>query len=186
MPASGASLSLTLLKGFLQLSGAEVASKLVTFAAIAYLARVLGPVGYGYVEFAAAVLRCAGLIVEQGFSPYGAREIAKAPARTNGLVSEIVFARVLLAIPTYAAVVAFALLLNRSEPVTQLLLVYGLSLLAAPFLLQWVFQGHESMQTVAGIQLARQMVFAAGPMCWQTWAVNSRSSFLWLPAPRSP
>ena len=67
--------------------------------------------GYGYIEFAGAVLLCAGLIVDQGFGPYGAREIAKAPERTAELVSEIVFARFMLALVAYAVVIAFALLL---------------------------------------------------------------------------
>src|SRR5512142_1024159 len=124
-----------LLKNFFYLSGAEVASKIVTFAAIAYLARVAGPVGYGYVEFAGAVLLCAGLIVDQGFGPYGAREIAKAPQQTAELVSEIVLVRFLLALIAYAVVALFALLLDHPAVVTQLLLIYGLSLLITPLLL---------------------------------------------------
>ncbi|HEX9074255.1 MAG TPA: flippase [Anaerolineae bacterium] len=150
-----------LLKNLMYLSGAEVASKIVTFAAIAYLARVAGPVGYGYVEFAGAVLLCAGLIVDQGFGPYGAREIAKTPERTAELVSEIVFARFILALFAYAFVVAFALLVVHSSAVTVLLFIYGISLLVTPLLLQWVFQGHAEMQTVGVLQVIRQVAFAA-------------------------
>src|SRR5215470_6824792 len=43
-----------LVKNFLSLAGAEVISKLVTFAAFAYLARVAGPDGFGYLESATA------------------------------------------------------------------------------------------------------------------------------------
>jgi PST family polysaccharide transporter len=150
-----------LLKNLMYLSGAEMASKIVTFAAIAYLARVAGPVGYGYIEFAGAVLLCAGLIVDQGFGPYGAREIAKAPDRTAELVSEIVFARFILALFAYAVVIAFALLVVHSSTVTLLLLIYGSSLLATPLLLQWVFQGHAEMQTVGVLQVIRQVAYAA-------------------------
>src|SRR5512135_3606911 len=150
-----------LVKNLLYLSGAEVASKIVTFAAVAYLARVAGPVGYGYIEFAGAVLLCAGLIVDQGFGPYGAREIAKAPERTSELVSEIVFARFILALVAYAAVIAFALLLVHSATVTLLLVIYGISLLVTPLLLQWVFQGHAEMQTVGVLQVIRQVAYAA-------------------------
>ena len=150
-----------LVKNFLSLAGAEVISKLVTFAAFAYLARVMGPEGFGYVEFAGAVLLCAGLIVDQGFGPFGAREIAKDPAQTPALVSEIVSARFLLAIAAYAAVIGFALLPDHSPVVVRLLLIYGLSLLVTPLLLQWVFQGHERMQAVAIAQVVRQTVFSA-------------------------
>ena len=152
---------MALIKNFLFLSGAEVISKLFTFAAFAYLGRVVGPEGFGYIEFAGAVLLCAGLIVDQGFSPYGAREIAKSPQRTSELVTEIVAIRCILALGAYLAVSIFALTLDHPPVVFRLLLLYGLSLIAMPFLLQWVFQGHDQMQLVARTQVVRQIVFAA-------------------------
>lgn len=150
-----------LVKNFLSLAAAEVISKLVTFAAFAYVARVAGPDGFGYVEFAAAVLICAGLVIDQGLGPYGAREIAKDPRRTPELVSEIVLARFVLAIGAYASMLAFTLLVDLTQVVSRLLLVYGLSLLVMPLMLQWVFQGHDLMRTVGTIQMIRQAVFAA-------------------------
>jgi O-antigen/teichoic acid export membrane protein len=56
---------------------------------------------------------------------------------------------------------AFVLLLGRPPIVTRLLVIYGLSLFAMPWLLQWVFQGHDRMQTVATAQVIRQTVFSA-------------------------
>jgi O-antigen/teichoic acid export membrane protein len=76
-------LTASLFKNFLSLSGAEVVTKIATFAAFAYLARLLGPAGFGYVEWAGTVLMCSSLIVDQGFSSYGAREIAKSPGETD-------------------------------------------------------------------------------------------------------
>ena len=150
-----------LLKHFLSLAGAEVCSKLVTFAAFAYLARRLGANTYGYIEFAGAVLMCASLIVDQGFSAFGAREIAKTPQQTGRLTSEIVSARVVLALGGYLAIAMFALLVDRGPILTRLLLIYGLSLWGSPLLLQWVFQGHERMHLVAFSQILRQTIFAA-------------------------
>ena len=143
----------------MSLAAAEGFSKLVTFAAFAYLARVLGSETYGYIEFAGAVIMCASLIVDQGFSAFGAREIAKAPAETGRLTAEIVTARVLLAFGGYLMVVLFALLADRGPLVLRLLLVYGLSLWGLPLLLQWVFQGHEKMHLVALAQMIRQTIF---------------------------
>ena len=150
-----------LLKHFLSLAVAEVCSKLVTFAAFAYLARRLGANTYGYIEFAGAVLMCASLIVDQGFSAFGAREIAKTPHQTGRLTSEIVTARLALALGGYLAIALFALLVDRGPIITRLLLIYGLSLWGLPLLLQWVFQGHERMHLVAISQILRQTIFAA-------------------------
>ena len=166
-----------MIKNYLYLSGAELASKIVTFAAMAYLARLAGAAGYGYLEFASAVLMCAGLIVDQGFSIYGAREIAKKPAEGNLLTSEIVSLRWLLAAAAYLGVAGFAWLYGGAPIVTRLLLIYGLSLLGMPFLLYWVFQGHNRMGMVALLQAARQFTFAAVVFGFvrsteQTWIVG--------------
>ena len=144
---------------FLSLAGAEAFTKVITFAAFAYLARIFGPVGFGYIEWAGTVLMCTSLIVDQGFSAYGAREVAKFPDQTPRLVREIVTARVFLAGLGYATIVIFALSFVRDESTKNLLLVYGLSLWTLPFLLQWVFQGQDRMLIVAVIQLVRQSIF---------------------------
>lgn len=151
----------SLLKNFFTLVGAEVFGKLATFAAFAYLARLCGAAGFGYIEWAAAVLMCAGLIVDQGFSAYGAREIAKDSSKTATLTAEIVTARFALAAVAYLAVALFAFRFVNEWKITKLLLVYGLSLWALPLLLQWVFQGHDRMARVALIQLVRQLTFVA-------------------------
>ena len=154
-------MNLSLIKNFVTLAGAESLSKVVTFAVFAYLARVYGPSGFGYIEWAAAILMCASLIVDQGFSSYGAREIAKKPDSTATLVREIVTTRLLLAAIGYCAIVIFALSFVEVNAVVTLLLVYGLSLWGLPFLLMWVFQGHDRMHLVAIAQVIRQTVFAA-------------------------
>ncbi len=90
-------MAISLLKNFASLFGAEAFCKVVTFAAFAYLAHLNGPAGYGYIEWAGTVLMGASLLVDQGFSSYGAREIAKYPSETSRLVAEVVTARFLLA-----------------------------------------------------------------------------------------
>jgi O-antigen/teichoic acid export membrane protein len=151
---------LDLAKNYLFLSSGELFSKIITFVAVAYLAQLLGPADFGIVEFSGAVLLCASLIVDQGFGLYGAREIAKNSDNTGQLVTEVVSARIILSLLSYIAIVAFAYILNRSQLVTEMLLLYGLSLIGFPFLLQWVFQGYERMRTVAAIQVIRQGVYA--------------------------
>jgi O-antigen/teichoic acid export membrane protein len=149
----------SLVKNFFSLVGAEAFGKLITFAAFAYLARRLGAANFGYIEWAAAVLMCASLIVDQGFNAYGAREIAKKPLQTAALIAQIVTARLFLAAFGYAAVALFALFFVTESLIINLLLIYGLSLWTLPFLLQWVFQGHDRMYLVSWTQIIRQTIF---------------------------
>lgn len=148
------------MKNYLSLAGAELLSKIVTFLAFAFMARMVGPSHLGYIELACAVYLCASLLLDQGLGPYGAREVAKAPSRTHSLVQEIVTARFALAGAAFVGVVAFALLHRHPPVVTLLLLIYGVCLLELPLLLVWVFQGHDRMGVVAAAQVIRQAVFA--------------------------
>lgn len=149
----------SLFKNFLALVSAEVFGKLICFAAFAYLARLLGAAGFGYIEWAGAVLMCASLIVDQGFNSFGACEIAKNPANTSKLTREIVTARFVLAAASYFTVAGFAFWVVENLTVRWLILLYGLSLWSLPLLLQWVFQGHDRMNLVALTQLVRQTIF---------------------------
>ncbi|MEZ5428809.1 MAG: flippase [Pyrinomonadaceae bacterium] len=154
-------MAFSLFKNFLSLISAETFSKAVTFVAFAYLARSFGASGFGYIEWAGAVLMCASLIVDQGFSAYGTREIAKDPTRTAELVKEILTARFLFALIGYLVLALFAFGFTDDPVLRNLLLIYGLSLWMLPFLLQWVFQGYDRMNLVAVAQIIRQSVFVA-------------------------
>lgn len=149
-----------LFKNYLSLAGAEAFSKLLVFAAFVYIARILGPAYFGYVEWTAAVIICAGLIVDQGLSSYGTREIAKDPEQTARLALEVVTARFILAVVSYLGLAIFALFFVREWLITELLLIFGLSLLALPFHFNWVFQGHDRMHAVALMNLVRYAIFA--------------------------
>jgi O-antigen/teichoic acid export membrane protein len=148
------------LRNLLYLVVGEGLSKIVTFAAIAYLARVVGPTGMGYVEFAMAVFLCASLVVDQGFGPYGARELARRPEGAVELLRQIVSARTVIALITTAGVTIAAVWLAPSPIVRDMLLLEALGLLALPLLFPWLFQGQNRMGAVAALQLVRQLVFA--------------------------
>jgi PST family polysaccharide transporter len=149
-----------LVRSFLSLSGAEVISKLPKLATFDFVARIAGPGGFGYLEFAASIVICCGFVVDQGFGVYGARAIARAPNSTARLVAEVISLRLVLAVAVYAGLVLIASVLDRPTAVKQLVLLYGLSLFLMPFMLQWVFQGHNRMRVVAMMQIVRAAVFA--------------------------
>jgi O-antigen/teichoic acid export membrane protein len=148
-----------LVRGLLSLTGAEAVSKVGMFVTFAYLARVLGPLRFGYLEFASSVALCAGFFVDQGFGVCGAREIARRPASTARLVAEVVTLRSLLALATYALICLFAYSLERPAIVKNLIYLFGAALLVMPLTLQWVYQGHDKMRPVALMQVAKTGLF---------------------------
>ncbi len=151
-----------LIVNFSFLSGGEILCKIATFAAFVYLARVLGPASFGYLEFTIAITFVFTLLVDLGTGPYGAREIAKNANRIGELLPNIIAIRMLLATVGYSTLVGIAWYLADKGPVKNLILVYGLSLFAIPGYLQWLFQGIEKMQWVALGSVLRQFTFAIG------------------------
>jgi O-antigen/teichoic acid export membrane protein len=138
----------------------EFAAKLLTFATFSYLARTLGPRDYGFIEFTLALMVFFTLPVDLGLGSYGAREIARNPSRAPQLLHEITGLRLFLSICSMGALAIVAPFLHQSHKLKELLVLYGLSLLGAPFLLQWLFQGHDQMRWVAVASIVRQTVYA--------------------------
>src|SRR5215475_6726094 len=143
------------------LMAGEFTAKLLTFASFSYLARTLGPRDYGFIEFTLALMVFFSLPVDLGLGSYGAREIARNPARAPELLHEITGLRLFLSFCSMAALGVLILFLHQSHRLKELLILYGLSLLGAPFLLQWLFQGHDQMRWVALTEIVRQIGFAA-------------------------
>jgi len=152
----------TLIVNFSFLSGGEILCKIATFAAFVYLARILGPKSFGYLEFTIAITFVFTLLIDLGTGPYGAREIAKDKSRIREILPSIMVIRVGLALIGYSILAAIAWFLSDKAPIKDLLLIYGLSLFAIPGYMQWVFQGIEKMQWVALGSVLRQFTFAIG------------------------
>jgi O-antigen/teichoic acid export membrane protein len=151
-----------LVRNFLLLGAGEFASKVFSFLAFAYLARVLGPKEFGQIEFALALIVFFSLLVDCGLSSYGAREIAKDESAVGRLSTNIVFMRCLLGACAFVILIIFLAFLDKPWSVEKLILLYGLTLLAQPGLLPWVFQGRDLMGYVALASVMRWVFFAVG------------------------
>src|SRR5688572_30989152 len=100
-------------KRYLTLFAGEVFSKLCVFAAFAYLARVLGPSGFGLIELALAITMFFVMTVDGGLGSYGARIVSAHPEDAPRLLAQIT------AVRSVAAVIA-------SMPILLLSLFYGM------------------------------------------------------------
>ncbi|MGA3100131.1 MAG: oligosaccharide flippase family protein, partial [Bryobacteraceae bacterium] len=159
---------------FLFLSCGEITAKLLTFLCFSYLAHTLGPARYGSVEFTLAVMVFFTLPVDLGLSWYGTRETASNPSCAARLLHEITGLRLLLGLCSVAALGIFILFLNKGADQRMILVLYGVSLLGAPFLLQWFLQGHDRMGWVALVSLVRQAAFVI-----PVFLICRRQSQLW-------
>jgi hypothetical protein len=125
----------------LLLTGGEFLSKIVTFLAFSYLARVLGPSYYGQLEFTLAVMVFFTLPADLGLGSYGAREIARNPQHARTLLGQIIELRVLLSVMSLVALLAFIWIMPKPFEIKVLLTLYGASLLALGLDAAVVFPG---------------------------------------------
>jgi len=125
---------------FLLLTVGEFTAKLLTFASFSHMAKVLGPWYYGLLEFTLAVMVFFTVPVDLGLGSYGAREIARNPHDSERLLHEITGLRLLLALCSMLALGVLIVTTHKGNDLRLLLMLYGLSLLGGPFLMQWFFQ----------------------------------------------
>ena len=142
------------------LATGEMLSKVFTLVAFAHLARVLGPVSFGNIEFALAVIFIFSLLIDLGLGIYGAREIAKDRALIPSITRRVVSTRCWLTLITLGGLALFVSVMRLSWEVRWLLLLFGLTLIPAPLLLQWVFQGIDQMHWVSAAQVVRYGTFS--------------------------
>jgi O-antigen/teichoic acid export membrane protein len=161
---------------YIVLSAGEAIAKVLAAVAFAHLARVLGPQRYGYLEFAIAVILFYTLIADMGLNAYLAREIARDKAAATRLAAHSIVIRCLLVAAVLPLLAVSVSVLPQPPLAKRLTLLYGLTLLGQPGLVQGVFQGLDRMHYVALASVIRWTIFAAGVFLFvrapeQVWAV---------------
>ena len=149
----------TIAANFGWLAAGELVAKLCSFTAFVYIARIFGPSAMGLIEYVLAIIFVMTLVIDFGFGMYGAREIAKNQTLISDMARRVMGTRLWLTLLCLVVVAIAAICANRPE-LRWLMLLFGLSLLPAPFLLQWVFQGCDLMHVVSIVQVVRYGVFA--------------------------
>jgi PST family polysaccharide transporter len=145
-------------KRYLTLFAGEVVSKLCVFAAFAYLARVLGPVGFGLIELALSITLFFVMAVDGGLGSYGARVVSARPGEAPRLLAQITAVRAAAAVLAYVPILLGSLFYGM--PGAGMLAVYGLVVFVVPLFNQWLFQGFRAMHLVAAGTALRNVVFA--------------------------
>lgn len=150
--------SLKLLSNFSWLFAGTAGKIIIRFAASLYLARVLGPLGFGQIAFAQAILAYFILFTDSGLQTFGTREVAAAPEERDRIVGKILTIRFTLIIASMAILLIFAPLFTPSTTTKNLLIIFSFVLIPEGANLGWFFRGLEKMMIV-GISDILQVSF---------------------------
>lgn len=154
-----------ILENVIALYGVQAGRKLIPLISIPYLARVLGPSGWGTVAFVQAMSEFLVIAIEFGFNISATREVARNrdnPRECGRVMAGVLGAQALLAMGG----IALALIASRFLPVVHdhpKLLFAGLAYAVGQgFTPQWFFQGLERMRLAAGLELSGKVAALIG------------------------
>lgn len=181
--------ALRLVRNILALYGVRVVNQLLPLVVIPYLARVLGPTGWGLVAFAQAFAMYGIVTVEYGFEYAGTRAVAKdrdQAARLSELVAGILGTQFVLAclVTLVAVIIQFTVPAFRDQP---LLLWAGLAFaIFQGFAPIWYFTGQERIPLVAAIDTGAKLLGTAAIFAlvkepadgWLVLAANAGASLV--------
>lgn len=148
-----------ILKNFFSLSSIEALGRILGFAATIYLARVLGANGFGKLNFAIAVVSYFMLLLNRGFEPFGAREVARNTNETVRYLNNILSMRLIFLIFSYCLLIIFVCSISKPPETKRIILLYGLELFVFAFAFEWVFQAIEKMEIIALGRIVRQVSY---------------------------
>ena len=151
-----------LLRDLASLATGQLTSMAISFAAFAYLARVLDTESYGAVEYAIAVAALAAILIECGAGTIGVRELGKTKENARQMAADIPVARMLLALLIVPLVGLSVLVTDLSAEAQVLVWLFALSMFAAPLKQDWLLQGFERMSQASFALPIRTLVFAVG------------------------
>jgi polysaccharide transporter, PST family len=149
----------------ISLYGVQACRKVIPLVAIPYLARVLGPTGWGNVAFAQTMGDFISTLIEFGFTLSATREIARRRddlSACSSIMAGTLGAQVVLAtIGITAALIAgpHVALLRDHPRLLYAGIAYGLAQGIAPL---WFFQGIERMDLAAGLEITSKVLALAG------------------------
>ncbi|MEA3494398.1 MAG: flippase [Candidatus Margulisiibacteriota bacterium] len=136
-------------KNFSWLLLGNIVGGTINFILVVYVARTLGAVVFGLLQFALAFIAYLYMVVDSGLSIFGTRGIAKDPSQVGDYSLNIILMRLTLALFVFFAALLVVWLIPIAFNV-RLLFIAVFSLVFYHALRpDWIFQGLEKMQYIA-------------------------------------
>ncbi len=136
-----------LTKNFLSLASSEVVRKVLGFLSVAYLARRLTLADFGLVSLGFTVLSYTINISSAGLNLFGIRQIAK--GADESFVDRLLSLRLVLAAIVFVLTALLTALFVGDPVAVKIIIAFNCSIFAYAFMLEWIYQGKEAMNTVS-------------------------------------
>jgi len=156
---------------------ADALSRLLGFAATAYIARTLGTSGFGLVSIGFAVLGYAALVASPGLQIMGTREVARTEDPPRDLVNNLTSLRVVLALGSVGLTALVTLPVFGLTPSWLMVILFAATALPLALSLDWFFQGAGRIVPVSVAKVLSYCVYVLLLIV----LVSSPEDALWTP-----
>lgn len=143
----------------LSLGMGEVTARIIGLLGIGFLARRLGPEGFGIIGFAAAVFGYLGFAVTAGFNDIGAREVARRPHKASEIAFNVILIRLVLASIIFIILAAVIWFLDNRQTVKIIVFLMSLSVFSLALDTSWVYRGLERGRKVGAALVLGQSLY---------------------------
>jgi PST family polysaccharide transporter len=143
------------------LYGVQACTYALPLLTFPYLARVLGPSGWGVVVFAQAIGDVIASVVEYGFDISASRETSRHrddPQRLSALISGVLGAKSLLAIACIAAAIFSRRFTHHIAPSLALFWASTIWGVCQGINMLWFFQGLERMRLASALEIGGKVL----------------------------
>lgn len=138
-----------LLQNFASLGLVQIINYVFPFITIPYVSRIIGPEGYGIINYSTAFVAYFNILIAYGFDYTATRRIASDPSTINQVFSEVFTARIFLfIISALIFIISLFILepLSENKAVSIILFLTCISTCLTP---QYIFQGMQYLNIFA-------------------------------------
>jgi O-antigen/teichoic acid export membrane protein len=128
------------LQNFLFIGVGDGLSRVFSFVAFVYVARILGPSNLGLIGFGASAIALLLPIVDYGLGFVGTREVSRNPALLKQYLPGIIVTRMFLAVPALVCYLFIAYFFIHDAEKQHIMVLYGLTLIPGILSLSWAYQ----------------------------------------------
>jgi O-antigen/teichoic acid export membrane protein len=161
----------------LSLGGGTILARLVAFIGTNYIARMLGPEGFGMVGFALAISSYISLAITAGVNAIGAREVARQPEKAASLAASVILFRLVLAVGAFISIGLLSWYLPKPTIFKLVICLTGLSYFTIALDTAWVHQGLEQNRRVGIAMILTEAINTGLLLLW----VSKPNDVLWVP-----
>jgi len=137
-----------IIKNFGVLLSSQVIAYLLAFFYTIYIARYLGPNGFGIFSFSMALISIFGIFGDLGLSTLLTREVSRDKSLQNKYIGNLIPIKFILSILTYSLLVLYVNLMDYPQQTINVVYIFGFYMVILNFSMMFfaLFQAYEKME----------------------------------------